>query len=267
MPEIGDPMSDEMMDAAPAESSPAPDAAPTPDQAPVAPAQTQEPPFHQHPRFRELTTANRELKQQLQQIQQQIQQQQRQQQSGQPQLSQEEQQAVTVLKKLMQSDPELAAALMAAKQLPQFQQRFQGMDQMQARAAQAHNNAGRNAIKEMATAAGLDTSEDNLKHIVRLVAGAAMDLENGNERYANGDLSVLKEAFDLIQKGWLSSVRKPAQDALNQTKNKLRTLPPPVRGQAAGQPAPPKLERGNERAFEQDLHSRAKKLLGELSQG
>jgi hypothetical protein len=230
---------------------------------------TPEPPFHQHPRFREITSQNRELRQQVQQLTQWAQQQmQRQQQSAsQPGLSKEETEALTVLKKLMKADPELAAALGVAGQLGQFQQRFHGMDQMQARAAQAHNNAARSAIKEMASAEGLDTSDANMKHIVRVVAGAAMDLENGNERYANGDLSVLQEAFDQVKKGWLSTLRKPAEQSLTQTKNKLRQMPPPSRGATAGSPAPAKLERGNERAFESSLHERAKKMLGDLSQG
>ena len=262
-------MSSEIVDAA-ADSSSAQTTEPevTTDQAPTQPVQTPEPPFHQHPRFRELTTANREMKQQIAQLMERDRQRQLQQsQPGQPVLNDQEREAITVLKKLMQSDPELAAALGVAKQMPQFQQRFQGMDQMQARAAQVHNQAARSTIKELAAAEGLDTSDASLKHIVRLVAGAAMDLENGNERYASGDLSVLEEAFDLIKKGWLSNLRKPAEQTLTQTKNKLRTLPPPARGTAPGEPAAPKLEPGKERVFEQGLHARAKKMLSELSQG
>lgn len=245
-----------------AETAETPQAATQPAPAP----QPQEPPFHQHPRFRELTTQNRELKQQIAQLSQAMQRfQQSQQQSSDGPLSQEEQAAITALKRLMARDPELATALMAGKQLPQFQQRFQGIDQMQAQAARAHNTAARSAIKELAAADGLPTDDASLKHIVRLVAGEAMAMEQGNERYQSGDLSVLEEAFAAI-KPWLASMRKPAQDTLTQTKNKTRQLPPPPRGAAPGQPAPPKMEPGKEgeRKFEQSLHSRAKAMLSEL---
>ncbi len=138
-------------------------------------------------------------------------------------LTQEEQAAVTALKRLMARDPELKTALMAGQQLPQFQQRFQGIDQMQAQAAQAHNHAARSSIKEMAAAEGLPTDDASLRNITRLVAGEAMSLENGNERYSQGDLSVLEEAFNNI-KVFLTNMRKPAEQSLMQTKNKLKQL-------------------------------------------
>jgi len=234
---------------------------------PAQPAQPAEPPFHQHPRFRELTTANREMKQQIAQL---MQAQQRSQQQGQPMApeeAQQYQQAAAALKRLISQDPELAGILRLAKEAPQYQQRAQAMDQMQAAQARAHTTSARSAIKELAAADGLPTDDASMRHIVRLVAGEAMSLEQGNERYSSGDLSVLEEAFNAI-KPWLSAMRKPAEASVAQTKNKMKQLPPPARGGVAGQPAPAKLVPGKEREFEANLHKTAKERLAQLlSQG
>jgi hypothetical protein len=220
-------------------------------------------PFHEHPRFRELTTANREMKAQIAALTQRMQQTQQQGQPMAPEEAQQYQQAAAALKRLIGNDPELRGIFDLLKQAPQFQQRFQGIDAMQAQAARAHTNAARSAIKELAAADGLPTDDASLRHIVRLVAGEAMSLEQGNERYSSGDLSVLEEAFTAI-KPWLSAMRKPAEATVAQTKNKTKGLPPAPRGGVAGQPAPAKLEPGKERAYEADMHSRARKMLESL---
>jgi len=261
-------MSGEIVDAAADSSTATTDNAETSQATsqPAQPAQPAEPPFHQHPRFRELTTSNRELKQQIAQLTQRMQHTQQQGQPMAPEEAQQYQQAAAALKRLIAQDPELAGILRLAKDAPQYQQRFQGIDAMQAQAARAHTTSARSAIKELASADGLPTDDASMRHIVRLVAGEAMSLEQGNERYSSGDLSVLEEAFNAI-KPWLSAMRKPAEASVAQTKNKMKQLPPPARGGVAGQPAPAKLVPGKEREFEANLHKTAKERLAQLLSG
>jgi hypothetical protein len=262
-------MSDEMDVSA--DSSPAqptePAAEPSQATTQPVPAQAQPKGFHEHPDWQRMVRSRHEDRQAMQALQRELQtlRQSGQQSTDQP-LTQEETQALGVLKRLMARDPDLAAALGVAKQFPQVQQRLQGYDQMQAQAARAHNNAARSSIKELAAAEGLPTDDANLKHIVRLVAGAAMELENGNERYAGGDLSVWEEAFNQV-KPWFAGLRKPAEASVAQTKNKVRNLPPAPRGGAPGAPAPAKLVPGKEREFESGMHKRAKDMLSGLLQG
>lgn len=257
-------MSDEVMDVS-ADSSSASVETADPSQATTQPAQPAVQPkgFHEHPDWQRMVASRREDRatiQQLQQTLQAMQQQMRQPQSQDGPLTQEEQQAIAVLKKLMGRDPELAAALMASKRLPQYDKQFEGVTLMQQQAAQAHYHASRAAIREMAKTEGLPTDDKSLVNIVRLVAGAAMAMENGEERFKSGDMNILQEAFDSI-KDFLGAMRKPAQDSLVSTKNKVKQLPKPPVGGAAGAPAMPKPQPGKEREYEQSLHSMARKML------
>jgi hypothetical protein len=265
-------MSDEMnvdvsADSSSAQSGADPSQA-TSQSASQAPAQ-QPKGFHEHPDWQRMVASRREDRALVSQLQQKIAAFERSQQAqpgSQQTYSPEELQAINALKRLLAGDPELKAVLDLAKKSPQFEQRFQGMDQFQAQAARAHTSAARSHIKELAAAENLPTDDASLRHIVRLVAGEAMQLDNGNERYASGDMSVLEEAFQSI-KPWLSGLRKPAEQTVAQTKNKLKQLPPPMRGSTAGEPAPKKLEQGKEREFEADMHKRAKERLSQLLQG
>jgi hypothetical protein len=178
----------------------------------------------------------------------------------------EELQAISAIKRLMAGDPELKAMLDLGKKGPQFEQRFQSLDQIEARAAHVHQTAAVSSIKELAGAAGFPVDDNNLRHIVRLVAGEAMSLENGNERYAKGDPSLFQEAFRNITP-WLSALRKPAEQSVTATKNKMKQLPPPMRGSVAGQPAAKPIKEGEERQAEQDMHKRARERLSQLLEG
>jgi hypothetical protein len=93
-----------------------------------------------------------------------------------------------------------------------------------------------------------------------------MSLENGNERYAKGDPSLFQEAFRNITP-WLSALRKPAEQSVTATKNKMKQLPPPMRGSVAGQPAAKPIKEGEERQAEQDMHKRARERLSQLLEG
>jgi hypothetical protein len=258
----------EIQDVSP-DSSPEPTEPEASSQATEQPAnQAPEPPFHQHPRFREITTQNRQLKEQLAQVvarQQQMHQQMQRQQNPDAPMSAEDRvkyaEAAKVLRTVLQQDPELARLLQLAQRAPQLDQSIQGMTLLQQQAAQAHNNTARSTIKDLCVAEKLPTDEKSLKRIVGLVALEAAQMEDGDARYKSGDLSVLEEAFENL-KPLLASLRKPAEDNLVNTKQKTRNLPQrSVAGGPAGQPAIGKPERGNERAYEGKLAELAKKML------
>src|SRR5262245_22878018 len=150
----------------------------TPSQATTQPAAPDQQPagFHQHPDWQRMVASRREDRAMIQTLRGEIQRltqtvQQRQAQSPDAPLTQEEQAAITTLKRLMARDPELAAALGVSKQMPQFQTRMQAFDQSEARAAQAHIAASKSFVKDLAAEYGLSTDDASLKHIMRLVAG------------------------------------------------------------------------------------------------
>src|ERR1043166_3877525 len=120
-------MADENLDVS-SESSPESSESAETSQATTQPAQqqtqTQEPPFHQHPRFREITSQNRQLKEQLAQVVRQqaamAQHLQRQQnQNPDAPMSAEDRQkyaeAAQALRRVLQQDPELQRLLMLAQ--------------------------------------------------------------------------------------------------------------------------------------------------------
>lgn len=254
-----------------AESSTASDSSADTSQATVQPAQTQQQtqdqlPFHTHPRFKELTSSNRDLKGTVAQLQRTIsdlQRAQMQSRSGDGMNDDERRQygeAAAALRKVLSADPELARLLEISKQFPQVAQGVQGIEQLQQAAAKQHNQAARSYIRDLATAAKLATDDASLKHVSRLVAGAAMELENGQQRYGEGDFGVLDEAFKAVLP-FLDGLRKGASTATAQTKDKVRSLPPAPRGGAAGDAAPAKLVPGKEREYETSLHQTATRML------
>lgn len=261
----------ETQDVASAESSPAtpsPEVESTPSQGALDPAQApQMKGFHEHPDWQRMVKSRQEDRAAMQQMQSRIMafekaQQQAQQRPDAP-LSQEESAALQTLKKLMLRDPEMAAALGLAKRSGEFDQRFQAYDRSQSAAAMAHQNAAKSYIKELASSNNLAVDDKFLNtYLIPMVAKAAMGLENGDARFQSGDMSVLDEAFKDVM-GFISHLRKPAEQQIAQTKAKLRTLPQVARGAAAGQPAMPKAEAGKEREFEAALHAKAKAMLGE----
>jgi hypothetical protein len=238
--------------------------APAPSTAPDRPA-----PFHEHPRFRELTSQNRSLKEQVAQMSQRVNQLERLSSRADSQggLTQEEQaqyrDAATALKRIFAADPELAQLFEARKHLPQLAQGYQSLQQLSRAQAQAAQSQARTHIERLAAKEGLPTDKKYLTHLTRLVAGEAMNLQDGNERYDRGDLSVLDEAFESVKGTFISLMRKEAAATTTQTKNKLKTMPPAPRGGAAGPEAPKAPEPGQERAFVSDMHKRGLALLRE----
>lgn len=224
--------------------------------------------FHEHPDWQRMVASRREDRALIGQLTQRLQQiEGRQQQSGQQPLTPEEQQqfqvAATALRRLLASDPELARLLQLAKGAPEIDKRLQGIDVMQQQAARAHIDHARSVVKDMAAADGLPVDNASLKRIVQLVAAEAQTLENGNDRFSSGDMTVLAEAFNNI-KPWLAGLRKPAEQNVAATKNKVRGLPPtPARGgQPAGKAVPPQVKDPRQR--EQQMHADARARLAEL---
>lgn len=268
-------MPDDIIDET-ADSSPASDASASADssQATTQPAnpadqqqQQQQQPrgFHEHPDWQRMVRSRHEdralitaLQRELQGIRQQGQP------NGQQYMSPEERQkydeAAAALEKVLAHNPKLARLLKMAEQAPEYERRFQAQDQSEARAARAQMTAATNHIKDLAAQSGLATDAANLRHVVRLVAGEAMGMEGGHARYNSGDLSLLTEAFEAV-KPWFSQLRKPADQALAQTKTKTKQLPPPMRGAPAGAPAVKPPQPGKEREYERDMHKRALNML------
>lgn len=258
-----------------AESSTATESPADTSQATTQPAQqpTQDQaPFHLHPRFKELTSSNKSLKDTVGQLQRtigELQRAQAQARSGDGQTDDERRQfgdAAVALRKVLAADPELARLLEISKQFPQVAQGVEGVQQLQQAAAKAHNTQARSHIRDLATNAGLKVDDTSLRHINRLVAGEAMGLENGQARYGEGDFTVLDEAFTSVLP-FLEGLRREAGVTTAATKGKVKGLPPAPRGGVAGSAAPPKLEKGKEREYETGLGALARRMLSGASGG
>lgn len=227
-------------------------------------------PFHQHPRWiqreRQWQTERTQLGNALQNMQQQIRDLTNKSQSG-PGLSGDEAkqyaEAAAILKKVIATDPELAQIMGLPRTVQELAQNSQGVKQLQEASVRAHHAQATARLEAMAAKEGLKTDPDSMEAIVHLVAGRAMRLENGGERYSQGDFSVLAEAFEQV-KQLLGGLKKDPS-AIVANKNKLKKLPTPMKsGAPAGTPAPAKPEPGKLREFEADMHTRARKMLAEL---
>ena len=78
--------------------------------------------------------------------------------------------------------------------------------------------------------------------LVRLVAAEAQAIEGGNQRFSQGDLSVLDEGFKALQGNFLAHTQRAGTAGLLQTKSRTAALPPASRGGAAGPPGLPKFD-------------------------
>jgi hypothetical protein len=170
--------------------------------------------------------------------------------------------AAAALKRIFAADPELAALFEARKHLPSLAQGYQSVQQLTQAQARAQQSQARNHIEQLVKTAGIEVDKKHLPHVVRLVAGAAMGLPEGNERYDRGDLSVLDEAFTEV-KEFIEAFRKGGTAQVVQTKDKLKKMPPAPRGGPAGTEAPKPIEPGQERAALADMHKRGLALLRE----
>ena len=230
-------------------------------------------PFHQHPRFRQLIDENRTLKEQHGQLStrlQQLESLQRQATTAGGLTAEEQrqyQEAAVALKRVFASDPELKALLGMTNYLPTLAQGYQGVQSLTAASQRAQMESSRQHIAQLAANEGLPTDKKWLTHLTRLVAGAAMQIEQGNERYDAGDLSVLDEAFNSVKADFFTLIRQAQAQQTAQTKNKLKNLPPAPRGTPAGEPAPAKPVEGKEREFLKSLHQKGRDMIREAVTG
>lgn len=251
------------------ESSPGTEPAPpTPTPAGAENTETQgqappekQPPFHQHPRWQQMLGENRQLKAAVQTLASQMQQLQQagQQQAGglTPDQQMQYQQAARALREVMQNDPE-TKELLGLKQ--HVTQQLQQVRQSQ---MQALERQGVDRILSAAKTAGLPQGKEYLNRLIKSVEAEVLQLPEGRQRFAAGDLTVLDEAFANINEHFLGQMRRDQQAQTLATKDKTRQLPPAPRGGAAGPAGLPKLDPDNPRAFQTALNKRATELLNE----
>lgn len=170
--------------------------------------------------------------------------------------------AAQAIKRIFERDPDLKAFYESRNRLPQLEEGYANVGQMQAQARSQQAQTARTHIGQLVKDAGIDVPAAKMQHVVRLVAGAAMQLPNGNVRYDSGDLSVLDEAFEEV-KGFIEDLRKGTTATVAQTKAKTKNLPPAPRGGPAGPAAPEGIKPGEERAFQTNLHKKGLALLKE----
>jgi hypothetical protein len=244
-------------------SPPAPDpAGQAPAQAPSQPAQSPpaEPqPFHLHPRFRQLIHEGQMSKQTIAQLQQQYEQAQAklaelEKKSNQglstPEEDEELRKASGAIERILMRNPEVLDRILS--QHPQFKAwkdnadkvlaSQTGVTQLQQAQGQALMRQATSHIHGLAKEAGLPNDPGYLQRLVRLVAAEAQQLEGGNQRFSQGDLSVLDEAFKALQGNFLAHTQRAGTAGLLQTKNRTQSLPPAPRGGAAGPPGQPKFD-------------------------
>ena len=262
------------------DSSSTTDSSADPSQATSQPAQQQQQqsqdqnvPFHTHPRWKQLMSERGQDRQTIAQLQRTVQELQRGQMQARSQggLTDEQRrqygEAAAALKQVMQQDPELAQMFGLLKQFPQLAQQMTGVGELQQAAARANLQNARAHIADLVSKSGLTFADDDMPHVTALVARAAMSLENGDERYKQGDTTLFDEAFQSI----LPFLKKFGAGAAAQTaqvKGKVTNLPPAnTRGGIPGSAsAMPKLDKSKgvegQREYESGLGQLARKLLG-----
>jgi hypothetical protein len=144
-----------------------------------------------------------------------------------------------MLERVLMNHPKMAALLKNADQLVAGQG---GLQQIQQAQGQALLRSAQSHIHGLAKEAGLPQEPGYLQRLVRLVAAEAQQLEGGNQRFSQGDLSVLDEAFQALQGNFLAHTKRAGTAALIATKNATSQLPPAPRGGAAGPPGLPKFD-------------------------
>ena len=181
--------------------------------------------------------------------------------AGSPQEQFEKQQAASALRDLIAEHPELKPLLDLAKSAPHLLQSAQGVQSLRQSQEQALHRQGRDSITSLVKAENLPTDAKFVRRIENLVAAEIAEMDGGRERYLQGDLSVIQDAFNAIKPDFLALLSRPAAQSVIQTKTNVRQLPPVARGGGPGQEPPPTLKDGDERGYMAQLRNRASKLL------
>lgn len=232
-----------------------------------------EPPFHLHPRWQELQgrlknqdTALATANQRAEQLAERLRQFETAAKPG-AQPSEEYVAAAQALLKVMESDPRLKTLLSLSDAAPHLMRGYQGIQRLSEAQQRTLMTQGRSRVNEAAAKAGLPTDERALQHIEEMVAGAIRRNQGLAQRFKEGDMSAVDEAFKDIEEGLLQVMRRAAGQDLKQTKDMTKRLPPVPTGGSPGKEAPPKLEEGKEREFERTMHDSAIKRLESLLRG
>ncbi len=247
-------------------------------QAPVQPVQQQqqpqEPPFHLHPRFQQLIRDGQMSKQTIAQLQSQVEQYQakfaelekkQNQGTSTPEEDDELRKASGALERILMRNPEALDRILSTH--PKFKALSDnadkllasqnGVTQLQQAQSQALMRQAESRIQGLAKEAGLPNDPAYLQRLVRLVAAEAQAIEGGNQRFAQGDLSVLDEGFKALQGNFLNHTQRAGTAGLLQTKSRTSALPPAPRGGAAGPTGLPK--------FDPNAPDAVRNRMGELS--
>ena len=248
---------------------------------PVAPA---EPPFHQHPRFQQLIRDGQMSKQTIATLQQQVEQYQAKfaelekkatQGTSTPEEDEELRKAGGALERILMRNPEALDRILS--QHPKFKSLAEnadkllagqtGVQQMQQAQGQALMRSATTHIHGLAKEAGLPQTPEYLQRLVRLVAAEAQQLEGGNARFSQGDLTVLDEGFKALQSNFLAHTQRAGTAGLLQTKSRTQSLPPAPRGGAAGPPGLPKFDPTAPNAVRTRLDQLSKAASAMLAEG
>lgn len=281
-------MADEILTDATPESSPGTDGGVDPSQATTPPAQQPpaEPqvPFHQHPRFQQLIREGQMSRQTIATLQQQYEQAQAKlaelekkatQGTSTPEEEEELRKAGGALERILMRNPEALDRILS--QHPKFKALAEnadkllasqtGVTQMQQAQSQALMRSATSHIHSLAKEAGLPQDAGYLQRLVRLVAAEAQQIEQGNARFSQGDLSVLDEAFKALQSNFLAHTQRAGTAALLDTKQRTTSLPPASRGGAAGPPGLSKFDPNKPNAVRDRWGELAKKAGDMLAEG
>ena len=172
-------------------------------------------------------------------------------------------QAAEALLKIMESNPRLKAMLGLADNAPKLMQGYEGVERLTTTQLQGFVRQGRTQIADLAKSSGLPSDAQSLDLVEELIAGLIRRSPEAQARFRAGDLAVVNETFKTLADGFLASLRRQTAAGLQETKTRLRTLPPAPRGAPAGPPAPEKPQPGKAREFLAKLHERANQLLQE----
>ena len=226
-----------------------------------------EPPFHLHPRWQELQTRLRNqdtalttATQRSEQLAEQVRQLEMATKPGDAP-TREYIDAAEALLKVMEANPKLKMLLSLSDAAPHLIRGYQGVQDLTKAQQEGLFRQARSQVRDLAGKAELPVDEDSINLIEEMVAGVIRRDADAHKKFLGGDTSVIGEAFDKVQKGFLSTLRREASVNLARNKENVRRLPPVTRGGAAGPEAPLKLVPGKEREYEKNMLKQAAEML------
>lgn len=215
-------------------------------------------------KFRQQEQLNQQQAHALQQMQQELEQMRRAATPAGAPPSPEYVQAAEALLRIMEANPKLKQLLGLADAAPQLVQGYQGVQELTQAQARSLVQSGRSQIAQLAETAGLPSGEDHLNMVEELVTAVIRRTPGAEEKFRQGDLSVVSAAFKQVQETFLNSLTRHTTAGVAQTKANVKNLPPAPRGGGLpGPKIPAKPQPGQERKFVADLHEAANALLQE----